>query len=142
MTEATSEKPMRIPERELEYSGDVRLLGEVPFTGISYEVYPDGQLEQETIYKDGLPEGLQREWYSNGRLRKESDVSRGLGATKVTSWYESGNLRSISIYESGVRLEYKEWSDDTDSELVVDEVTEVSPALKTYMERMAKVKKS
>jgi antitoxin component YwqK of YwqJK toxin-antitoxin module len=128
----------RILDDELGYDGDVRLLNGEPFTGTSYSEYSDGQLEQETMYRDGLPDGLQKEWYENGQLQRESNAVRGLGSSKVVTWYENGQMKSAALYEAGVKVENKEWTED--GELIKDEVITPSPELKAYIERMKKIK--
>lgn len=128
----------RVLDEDLGYDGDVRLLNGKPFSGIGYHEYDNGQLEQENTYLEGLPDGLQREWHPNGQLKKESHAVRGLGSSKVTTWYENGQVQSIALYEAGVKIEHKEW--DENGDLLKDDKTAPSPALKTYMERIKKLK--
>lgn len=130
----TDKELPRVLDEDLEYEDDLRLLNGKPFTGIGYQKYPNGQLELEVNYREGLPDGLQREWFANGQLKRKSHAIRGLGTSKMTTWYENGQVQSIALYDVGVKIEYKEWSED--GELLKDEKLTPSPALKTYMERM------
>lgn len=130
----------RVLDEKLGYDGDVRLLNDEPFSGIGYSEYSSGQLEQEIIYREGLPDGIQKQWYESGQLKEESNAVRGLGSSKVTVWYESGQMASVALYEAGVKVEYREWSEDGD--LIKNEVITPNPALKIYMERMQKIKGS
>ena len=128
----------RVLDEKLGYYGDVRLLNDEPFSGIGYSEYFSGQLEQEIYYREGLPDGIQKQWYESGQLKEESNAVPGLGSNKVTVWYESGQMASVSLYEAGVKIEYRVWSEDGD--LIKDEVITPNPALKNYMERMKKIK--
>ena len=110
------------------------------FTGklVSHYDYPDGssQLASETIYIDGLKDGLrgwapngqllvernwsngrlhglQREWYRNGQLLKESNWSEGLPHGRHQSWYENGNQRLEENYIEGRREGlYSSWNEE------------------------------
>lgn len=50
------------------------------FTGKLVDHYENGQLAGETVYIDGLKNGLSRTWSYNGQLIKESNWSDGLSA--------------------------------------------------------------
>jgi antitoxin component YwqK of YwqJK toxin-antitoxin module len=50
---------------------------EKPFTGKSYELYPNGQKLWEVNFKDGKPDGLYVEWYENGQKRREANYKHG-----------------------------------------------------------------
>jgi antitoxin component YwqK of YwqJK toxin-antitoxin module len=119
----------RVLDEQLEYDDDINLLNGVPYTGIGYQKYPNGQLEYESIYREGLPEGLQREWFPSGQLKSECHAVRGLGPSKIITWYESGQVQSMALYDIGIMIEQKEWGED--GELLKDKGVIKGSGLKT-----------
>ena len=39
------------------------------YSGIGFEVYPNGNLKYESNFKDGRYHGLQKGWHENGQLK-------------------------------------------------------------------------
>ena len=101
------DKLLRVLDDLLEYDGDVRLWNGKPFTGIGYDEYPNGQLEYENNYRDGLPVGLQREWFPNGQIKKEVHAISGLGSSKVTIWHANSQIQLNIGYLLGNRFTYE-----------------------------------
>lgn len=82
------------------------------FSGVSFELFPDGSLWSETTFVDGHQEGVARTWYENGQLKSEGSF---LGATlhgPSKEWFPDGQLKSASVCEYGICLEEKEWDDN------------------------------
>jgi len=138
MNMSGSNNSPKILDELLGYDGDIRLLNGEPFSGVGYSEYDNNQLEKENTYVNGLPEGLQRTWYRNGQLKTESLAIRGLGSNKVTTWYECGQIKSIILYDAGIKIHCKDW--DKNGNLLKDEAIKISPALKTYIDRIKKIK--
>lgn len=87
-----------------------------PYTGITFDLYENGNLRSEfnyvkgklngpsTIYYEsgkkesmamhvnGIVEGLEMEWWENGNKRKEWSHKNGQVQGKVTQWKENGEL--------------------------------------------------
>ena len=68
------------------------------FNGISFDVYPNGQLKFENTYKNGKENGLQKDWYENGQLKYESNKKDGKPYGKQRGWYENGQLEFEQIF--------------------------------------------
>lgn len=86
------------------------------FTGVAYELWPDGRLRSETEYIDGLPCGLDRSWYSNGRIQEEGYLWREALHGESYTYHDSGAMKEWSWSEFGVPLEWKCW-DETGREI-------------------------
>lgn len=101
---------IRVTEEQLDFGqGDQLLYQNEPFSGICYEVYPNGQLKEERSYEGGLPKGLCREWHDNGRLSREWIAQHGFAPNQSIEWHCDGQLKSVMRRELGVELEYSEW---------------------------------
>lgn len=84
----------------LYYGGDEPGGGK-PFTGLYYELYPNGTLELYSQYQDGLPAGDCFEFYENGEIKAYSYISRDRLHRYSYSFDEKGNLKLSSIWENG-----------------------------------------
>ena len=58
--------------------------------------YPNGKLEAERSYKEGIPHGYHREWHENGILASEVCYHNGAPEGIGKQWDKEGNL--ISSY--------------------------------------------
>jgi antitoxin component YwqK of YwqJK toxin-antitoxin module len=113
-----SQKPvpsskLRVQDDQLDDGDDDAVLFEgKPFSGVSYDVYDNGQLRHEVEYVDGYERGLSRYWYSNGQLKEEMVFLPGRAPDKSTGWHENGKLRYETRREFGVKVSHKEWGPD------------------------------
>ena len=102
--------PLRVLYDDVEFDDQLALVNGKPFTGIIFAQHPNGQLEAEKNYKEGLPEGLQREWYPNGQLKHEWNAIRGHGSSLATEWYENGQMKRRTYCRFGWQVRVQEWT--------------------------------
>lgn len=112
-------EPRRILYDDVDLDDDLALVDDRPFTGIIFSVHPNGTLEAELNYREGLPEGLQQEWYANGQLERKWIAVRGKGSSETHEWYDDGKPKSLRRNIDIWPIEIKEW--DEHGTLVVDE---------------------
>ena len=74
---------------------------DTPYTGKVYVLYPNGQKEYETNYKDGKADGLQTEWYENGQNKEEITFKNGEPDVLQTRWYENGQKKNEANIKDG-----------------------------------------
>ena len=97
--------------------------GGAPVTGTVVTRNGNGQLVDETQYKDGFPNGRLREWYDNGQPKLEQDVKyvdRGQygGALETVgehkTWCENGTLSADLPHDADGKPkgEHQTWSCD------------------------------
>lgn len=67
--------------------------------GFCLKYYENGQLEEETNWKDGSEVGIGKGYYESGQLRFESEYLEE-GST-TTYYYESGEIKSIDKFGKG-----------------------------------------
>lgn len=106
------ESGLLVSDDDLDFDDDVRTYRDVPFSGVGITRFPDGSIESETPYVDGLPTGLCREWYVSGSKKKEWTSLRGSAHGACTEWYENGERKSLGIYEYGIEVGYTQWGSD------------------------------
>ena len=64
---------------------------------IASELYKDGQLIRQHLYKNGASHGIQREWHENGTLKSEAPYKNGVMHGIFRQWDEAGQL--VAQYE-------------------------------------------
>jgi antitoxin component YwqK of YwqJK toxin-antitoxin module len=130
----------RVSEDSLEYVNGHYFLGDEPFTGVGFAHHPDGWLQVEIEYKDGLKWGTQREWFAPDQLLTEAELQSGLVHGKKRSWHRNGKLAEEGEYESGVALRRKKR--DEDGNLVEDfELKEEPDSSFDFLEKLREIQK-
>lgn len=79
-----------------------------PFTGVVYELWPNGETRSEVSYLDGIQEGLARDWYDSGALESEATYKDGSLHGRMAEWNLDGMMQLEATYELGVLLEREE----------------------------------
>ncbi len=72
-----------------------------PFTGLYYELFPEGNLELYIKYQDGLPVEDCFEFYENGKMKAYSYYSKDRRNSYSFSYDEKGTLKLSSVWENG-----------------------------------------
>jgi hypothetical protein len=109
----------RVPESDLQIDdNDVTYYEGVPFTGISFDLGPNGELLSEGEIRDGVETGRVRVWFRSGKLMIDRYVKDGLNHGPNREWFESGQLAEESEWECGCCLRRKRW--DANGGLVED----------------------
>jgi antitoxin component YwqK of YwqJK toxin-antitoxin module len=102
----------RVLDQQLLHGQDDRFYNEgQPFTGIGYDLAPEGWIRSEQEYRNGTPDGNLRSWYSPGRPESEAAFRGGLFHGPRRTWHENGRLASEEVFEHGVRFRGKRWDE-------------------------------
>lgn len=91
-------------------------MGGKPFSGLTYELYGNGNLMYYCFYKDRFEDGEYIEFYENGNLENKQNMSLGRITGREEIWFQNGELKSVDEYELGICLNLKEW--DIDGNLI------------------------
>ena len=59
--------------------------------------YENGQLQEQTFYRNGKLEGECKSWYENGQLQVQAFYRDGKEEGERKLWYENGQLRGAGI---------------------------------------------
>ena len=91
----TKPKLEGVNQDELERREGIMYLkgSDTPYTGKSFELYKDGQKQNESNYKDGKEEGLKIMWYPNGQKRAEGNFKDGWEDGRWLEWHENGQKK-------------------------------------------------
>lgn len=97
----------------------------VPFSGLMYDYYPDGQAKLRTpvvggrlsgeamgwytngavelleFFENGLPHGPRLCWHANGQLKSEGQLVQGRQEGVYRQWDEQGTLRAEAAFQAG-----------------------------------------
>ena len=94
---------------------------EVPYTGLAYDLYPDGQLESYGYIDNGYRHGLAVYFYSNGKIKSINNQDRGAAEGIQKEYFENGDIESVSYCIAGGEILYKKY-DETGK--IIEEKTE------------------
>lgn len=83
----------------------------VPFSGIAYEISPQGTLWCEQTYDDGTLNGLSQDWHLNGQLKSQTEYKWNRVHGRDQGWYENGRPEYDSYYELGIMLREHRWNE-------------------------------
>jgi len=101
----------------LEYKHDgLCYFEQIPFSGVAYDLFPNGQLSSEVEHIDGLQEGMARSWFPSGQLECQQMFWRDASHGKYFEWFENGKLKMARLDQFGFAILTKEWN--VDGELV------------------------
>lgn len=129
----------RVPTESLTYNDGLMWFEGEPFTGIGYSLNVNGDVDEESEYRNGLKWGLARVWYLPGKLFQERQLFMGTLHGKEREWYPSGQLKEEGDYELGFAVRRKRW--DEDGELLEDfQLKETDPKFKR-LERFRQIYK-
>jgi antitoxin component YwqK of YwqJK toxin-antitoxin module len=132
---APADEPLRVNIDDLDMDWDYQQATwqDQPFTGIAYEIHPNGMLVAESDYERGFKRAS-RQWYAPGQLRYErrfgSYGPEGVGR----EWYPNGQLKSETVSEHGIPLSSKSW-DEHGNLTQSYELRESEPAFAELQER-------
>ncbi|MFQ9598031.1 MAG: toxin-antitoxin system YwqK family antitoxin [Streptococcus sp.] len=98
-------------EDELDWGGEFyeqivcenELGEEVPYTGLAYDLYSDGQLEFYGYIDNGYRHGLAVYFYSNGKIKSINNQDRGSAEGIQKEYFENGDIESVSYCIAGRR---------------------------------------
>jgi hypothetical protein len=107
-----TEQP-RVQYDDLEVGDDQLMFWEGrPFSGFAVENYPDGNLQSETSFVNGLQEGVSRVWHPNGQLAEEALSWKGVRHGRSAAWTADGKPLNEEVYELGALVRGKYFGDD------------------------------
>jgi antitoxin component YwqK of YwqJK toxin-antitoxin module len=109
----------RVNHDELEDGDDglTRWRAEV-FSGVGFELFPNGRVRSEVTYAEGIQSGPTREWYETGVLKTEDMYANGNRHGTSREWYENGKPLRDARYEHSIRVREQTW--DRQGNLVID----------------------
>ncbi|MDD2331456.1 MAG: hypothetical protein PHI68_02255 [Candidatus Cloacimonetes bacterium] len=122
-------KRYTLPDTAIAFSALVQQEGEVYrdselFSGLAYELYPQGKLYRVLSYRQGIQSGPMLFWYPDGNPQMSANYRNGAPHGRFLGWYNNGSVIYNLVLNQG------RWGADTlsDSDMdrlqTEDEITE------------------
>jgi antitoxin component YwqK of YwqJK toxin-antitoxin module len=84
-----------------------------PFTGLLYELYPNGNILGYIFYKDGYEEGTNVDFYDNGRVSKYSSFDKDSNKTLIIKWFRNGQISGVTeLTDHGLHKKFIEYDEN------------------------------
>lgn len=109
----TAPNRVEYDELDFDYSPDgvLCLWQDQLFTGVGVELYPDGTLQAESVFRNGIDTQAGSLWYPTGQLKRRSVADDEHHTLLVTEWHENGTPKSRTTYEYGVKTAEQSWDE-------------------------------
>ena len=102
----------RVEYDDLDFDGmDFCTWNGMPFTGVAYELWPDGSPRAEQHYQEGREHGPGMEWYADGKRAESGEYRFGSGHGIQRKWWPNGMLKSQVTARFGQEVARKEWDE-------------------------------
>jgi antitoxin component YwqK of YwqJK toxin-antitoxin module len=87
----------------------------VPFTGLLFELYRNGNLAYYSYYEKGRQHGLSIRFHVSGNIESCGVFAGGFPVGKSYEWYDSGKLKLIrDHYKNDYHYKYTEYYENED----------------------------
>ena len=84
-----------------------------PFTGLLYELYPNGNILGYSFYKDGYEEGTNVDFYDNGCVSKYSNFDKDSNKTLIIKWFRNGKISGVTeLTDHGLHKKFIEYDEN------------------------------
>jgi tetratricopeptide (TPR) repeat protein/CHAT domain-containing protein len=70
--------------------------------GVAYWYFKNGKLQEQTTFKNGIPEGAHQYYHENGNLAAKGTMSEGYKDGKWITYHENGKIASEITYAKGI----------------------------------------
>jgi antitoxin component YwqK of YwqJK toxin-antitoxin module len=104
-----------------------------PFTGITEDLFPNGQLQCRIHFKDGREHGIAEAYFPSGAKKSKTPYTGGAAHGRDTEWFESGAVRIERDIEFGFMIREKVF--DESGNLVKEYIRPESDAIMEIIKR-------
>ena len=82
---------------------------DVPYTGKTFSLWPNGKVEAEGSLKNGRPDGFTTFWYDTGEKAGEGTYKDNKRDGILIEWHKNGNKKMEQNFDAGNLLSNKFW---------------------------------
>jgi len=82
---------------------------DIPYTGKTFSLWPNGNIEAEGNMKNGRPDGLVSMWYETGEKAGEGAYKDNKRDGILIEWHKNGNKKMEQNFNAGNLLSDKFW---------------------------------
>lgn len=84
-----------------------------PFSGLCYELYPNGNVHGYSYYNDGYKEGEDVDFYDNGAISKYTNYNKADSTALIINWFRNGTISKImELSNHGRHKKYIEYNEN------------------------------
>ena len=84
----------------------------IPFKGLLFELYRNGNLAYYSFYENGVQNGIAIQFHISGRVKSYGVYNKGLLVGKSYEWYENGMIKKImDHYNDDYHYKYIEYDE-------------------------------
>ena len=84
-----------------------------PFSGLCYELYPNGNVHGYSYYNDGYKEGEDVDFYDNGAISKYTNYNKADSTALIINWFRNGTISKImELSNHGRHKKYIEYDEN------------------------------
>lgn len=66
-----------------------------PFSGLCYDLYPNGNVQGYSYYNGGYKEGEDVDFYDNGTISKYTNFNKADSKALIINWFRNGTISKI-----------------------------------------------
>ncbi|MBL8179755.1 MAG: hypothetical protein JNK48_34065 [Bryobacterales bacterium] len=103
---------LRVDSNELEWEDYVCYREGLPFSGVAFELRPNGALWSEQTYAGGLLDGISRDYHEHGGLDSETVYKLGIANGPSRAFYPSGKPKYERLIELGIVVRAREYDEN------------------------------
>ena len=94
---------------------------DIPYTGKTFSLWPNGNIEAEGNMKNGRPDGLVSMWYETGEKAGEGGYKNNQRDGLVIEWHKNGQKKMEHMFKDGKLLSENFWNNKGESVQNYDE---------------------
>lgn len=84
-----------------------------PFSGLLYEMHPNGQISGYSFYQDGYQEGQNVDFYDNGAISKYCNFEKSNSKALMIRWFRNGTIHEVTeLTDHGRNKKLMEYDED------------------------------
>ena len=84
-----------------------------PFSGLCYELYPNGNVHGYSYYNDDYKEGEDVDFYDNGAISKYTNYNKADSTALIINWFRNGTISKImELSNHGRHKKYIEYDEN------------------------------
>ena len=83
----------------------------IPFSGLLYELYPNGSMHGYCFYKSGYEDGQNVDFYDNGVISKYVFTNNDSFETLIIKWSKNNIIQEISVIHKGIQKKHIQYDE-------------------------------
>ncbi|MHC5215111.1 toxin-antitoxin system YwqK family antitoxin [Enterococcus sp. LJL128] len=107
-------------DEELAYGGehDLEIVSfdqednEIIFTGLTYDLFDNGNIDMYMTVENGLKQGPLVEFYPNGHVKSINNMDKNVSDGEQVEFYEDGKIKRVEERKGGFLMTFVEYNQE------------------------------